>query len=145
MAPSQLAFVAALALSCVTFSNCWGQPNKVLYELQERCGQQAAQTFQKEWGEKLANTEEGQVLANYENHYSPGLNKCFYLEISNTIRRASGKPSSYKTLKLYDLNENKQFGLFQEDTGKKPLCFMRDNPCRSEAEWRRLAKPYLED
>src|SRR5262249_3587429 len=110
MTPSHLAFLATLVLSCLPFSNCEAQPNKVLYEWQERCAQQAAQTFQKEWGGKVVDTKDSQILANYENHYSPSLNRCFYLEISNTIRRVSGKQSSsYKTLKLYDLNENKQF------------------------------------
>jgi len=77
-----------------------GEPDKVLYELQERCGKQAAQVFQKDWGGTVVNTNDGQMLANYENHYSPRLNKCFYLEVSTTIQRTNNKTTSFRRLTL---------------------------------------------
>ena len=54
----------------------YAEPNKVLYELQERCGRQAADTFKKEIGGNITDTSQGQMVANLENHYSARLNKC---------------------------------------------------------------------
>src|SRR5215831_17910086 len=101
--------IASLSVLVALGSNCSAQPDKTVHEPQERCSRQAAQTFE-ERGGNVASTKDGQILANYESHYSVGQNKCFYLEISTTIQR--------KSLQLYDLNENKQFGLFQEKKGE---------------------------
>lgn len=119
------------------------QPDKVAYELQERCGKQAAQTFQKEWGGNVVNTKDGQMLANYESHYSPRLNKCFYLEISTVYQRVNNKMTSFKSLRLFDLNENKEYGSFLDGLGL--ACEVQGKLCGSEAEWRELAKPFMEE
>ena len=66
------------------------QPNKEQYELQERCGKRAAEFFAKAWASEVSNTASGQTRANYENHYNSRLNKCIYLEISNSFQR--GEP-----------------------------------------------------
>jgi len=50
------------------------QPNKELYELQERCGKRAAEVFKREYS-----PAHGQMTFNYENHYSARLNKCFFI------------------------------------------------------------------
>ena len=58
------------------------QPNKELYELQERCGKRAEEFFRREYG-TVPKTEYGITMwFNYENHYSARLNKCFFLEIA---------------------------------------------------------------
>jgi hypothetical protein len=44
---------------------------------------------------------------------------------------------------LFDLNENKEYGQFIE--GGLGVCEVRGTRCNSEAEWRQLAKPYLEE
>jgi hypothetical protein len=91
------------------------QPNRELYELQERCGRQAKETFKKEWGANVVNSGNLQMTANYENHYSPRLNKCFYLEISTSYERKSNKATSLKSLRLFDLNENKEYATRRTD------------------------------
>src|ERR1700730_7086119 len=117
------------------------QPNKEMNELQERCGRQDKETFKKEWGANVVNSENLQMTAIYENHYSPRLNKCFYLEISTSYERKSNKATSLKSLRLFDLNENKEYATFIEGL----TCDVRGKQCHSEAEWRELVKPYMDD
>jgi hypothetical protein len=117
------------------------QPNKELYELQERCGRRAEETFKKEWGTNIVNTAYGQIIGSYENHYSPRLNKCFYLESSTSYERKDNKSTSLKGLRLFDLNDNKEYATFIEGL----TCDVRGQQCRSEAEWRELVKPYMDD
>ena len=44
-------------------------------------------------------------------------------------------------LQLYELNEHKQYGSFS--SGME--CEVLDRQCRTQQEWRKLAKPFLED
>jgi hypothetical protein len=92
----------------------------------------------------VSNTENGQIVVNYENHYSAHLNKCFFLEISVIYERKGG---SSKMMRLFDLNENKEYGVFVSGpTESTPLeCVVRGQVCRSESEWRQLLKPFMED
>ena len=76
------------------------QPNKE--ELQERCGKLAAEVFAKEWGTGTSNTDYGQTIADYRNHYNFRLNKCFYLELSATYPRRIGE-GQFSSSRLFDL------------------------------------------
>lgn len=118
------------------------QPNKELYELQARCGEQAARAFKQDYTPVAKTKEGGTQLSNYENHFSAQLNKCFFLEIASFFEK--GKSST--SLRLYDLNENKEYGsFFRSSSGGIMSCEIRGNLCSSEEEFRKLAKPYLED
>ena len=121
------------------------QPNKEQYELQERrCGKQAAEVFAKRWGSGVKNSVAGQSVANYENHYNSRLNKCIYLEISNSFQR--GEPP-FRLMRLFDLNENREIATYMKSEGDAFafLCSVQDKGCRTEAEWRTLIKPFMED
>jgi len=134
--------IAIVAAGSCLIGIARAQPDKVLYELQERCGKQAAEVFQKEWGAHVLNNKDGYTLADYENHYSPRLNKCFYLEKSNNVSKLkSGATMNTQGLTLYDLNENKQYGSFVTGTPGQ----VQGRDCRSEQEWRELARPFLEE
>ena len=100
------------------------QPNKEQYELQERrCGKQAAEVFAKRWGSGVKNSVAGQSVAEYLNHYNSRLNKCIYLETINTYTR-----------------------LQQRRRGSIPILFsVQAKWCQTEAEWRTLIKPFMED
>lgn len=125
-----------LAASCAN-----AQPNKEPYELQARCGEQAARAFKQDYT-PVTKTKEGPTqLSNYENHFSAQFNKCFFLEIAKFY----GKSGASTSLRLYDLNENKQYGSFFTGSTGVMDCQVRENHCSSEEEWRKLAKPYLED
>jgi hypothetical protein len=134
--------MVALAAMCVLASStAWGQPDKVIYELKERCGRQAAETFNKEWGSNVVNNKDGgQTVANFENHYNARLNKCFYLEITTTYEQDK-KP--FKSLRLFDLLDNKEYATFIGDSLMH--CEVRDRFCTSEAEWHELIKPFMVD
>ena len=114
-----------------------GQPDKVLYELQERCDKRAAEVFQKErGGEHVVKNMNGITKVDYEDHYSPRLNKCFFL-----VKSISSLENGWMTsLELFDLNEHKQYGSFSSDLE----CEFQGKVCRSEQEWWELAKPFLD-
>jgi hypothetical protein len=120
------------------------QPNKELYELQERCGKRAAEVFKREY-RPGSNIKGEQIRFNYENHYSARLNKCFFLlEIAVSYE----KEKSSKIMRLLDLNDNKEYGIYMSGfcDGCVPVsCFVQDNTCRSERERRQLVKPFMED
>jgi hypothetical protein len=97
-----------------------------------------ADFFKREFGgEHIVKGEKGTTIQDYENHYSPRLNKCFYLQTSNYF----SKENNFKVLQLYELNEHKQYGSFS--SGME--CEVLDRQCRTQQEWRKLAKPFLED
>lgn len=49
-------------------------------------------------------------------------------------------------MRLYDLNENKEYGHYFESSGYNFTdCMVGEQSCATEKEWRQLAKPYLED
>jgi hypothetical protein len=102
MRPSITVAIAGLLCFCPYVS---AQPKKD--ELQERCGRLAAKVFEREYG----SDKDAQTLFNYENHHSARLNKCFFLEIAMSYEREEGKPGS-KIMRLFDLNENKEYGTF---------------------------------
>jgi hypothetical protein len=138
---------AIAGLVCVS-TYVSAQPNKQLHEQQERCGKRAAEVFKREYSPPVAKIEHGQMRFNYENHYSAQLNKCFFLAIANTYERIDGKPTISKRMRLFDLNDNKEYGVFVASIcdGCGPMaCSIQDKVCRSESEWRQLLKPFMED
>jgi len=113
------------------------------YELQKRCDKQAAEVFAKRWGSGVKNSVAGQSVANYENDYNSRLNKCIYLEIANTYNR--GLPS-FMWMKLFDLNENREIAVYSKGEGvASAFCLVQAKWCQTEAEWRTLIKPFMED
>jgi hypothetical protein len=121
---------------------------KQRYELQEHCGKLATTTWNKEnGGENVTNTPDGQMVMSYQNHYSPTLNKCFFLETGNSYNYKHEPRTSTKIISLFDLNENREFGTFiKSDNEKAPfLCVVAEKKCHSGTEWDALIKPYMED
>src|SRR5262249_25259213 len=148
MAMNHLFRPASIGLFGITTSllgigdqNCFAEPNKVQYELQERCGRQARDIFEKDWkGGGIVNTQDGQIIATFENHYNPTLNKCFYLLTSTSYLTKRTQASTNVSLILLDVNENREIGeFFQGEHQERPAwCFVLDTTCHSKAEWQRL-------
>ena len=132
-----------VGLLCGVSTMAYGQSNAERYMLQERCGKQAAAVFAKEYSPSSQTKDGKHQRSNYQNHYSEKLNKCFFLEITTIFEK--GKVS--KLFRLFDLNENKEYGSYWEsdETPGFKDCVVADIRCSSETEWRQLAKPYLED
>ncbi|MBR1220943.1 hypothetical protein JQ557_23290 [Bradyrhizobium sp. U87765 SZCCT0131] len=140
---ANVALLIGLLCGVPTLANGQNATATERYLLQERCGKQAAAAFAKDY---VANetTKDGQHRTfNYENHYSQKLNKCFFLEVGVFIEK--GKWS--KQLRLFDLNENKEYGNYYDSDASPTyvFCVVNEMRCSSEKEWRQLAKPYLED
>jgi hypothetical protein len=125
-------------------TNVGAQPNRELYELQERCSKRAAEVFKREYSH-VSNSKHGRLFS-YESHYSARLNKCFFLEIS--VAYEKGQSSGHKLMRLFDLDDTKEYGqYFMNDlyqVGPFP-CDVHGKVCRSESEWRELVKPFMED
>lgn len=119
------------------------QSNQERYALQERCSKQAAATFKAEWGGNTVNSNGGQIRASYQNHYNERLNKCFYLEISTTYKRGA---ETFKTLRLFDINENREYATFAgTETQGDLICSIDEVHCSSEQEFLRLLDRYMKD
>jgi hypothetical protein len=129
------------------FASCaYSEPNKVEYELQERCGKRAAEVFKSEYTQ-VQNTDEGQMLFNYRNHYSATLNKCFFLEMSSIIATKANPVYTAQMFRLFDINDNNEYGNFykRSDANVPQECNVFGKSCSSEAEWNALIAPYMED
>lgn len=74
------AICVALALAAIfAIPEASAEPNKEQYELQERCGKRAEQVFKSDnpgqsSGGVVTNTEDGQNITTYQNHYSTTIN-----------------------------------------------------------------------
>ena len=89
-------------LSLAFATGAQAQTAKEKYELSAQCRKQAAETFRKDGKGQFPSKR-----ANYENHYNSRLNKCFYIEITNTYERKIGLS---RVMRLYDLHENREIG-----------------------------------
>ena len=116
-------FLLFCALPCCAH----GQSAAERYMLQERCGKQAAATFKLDWVSNITNIATGQIVANYENHYSERLNKCFYLEVSTIYEKKEDKTASSKTMRLFDINENKEYATYMT-----MMCSVRTSSMKSQ-------------
>ena len=140
-------FVAALLpFSLLFVSGAHAEPNKAQYELQERCGKRAAEVFKNEYT-TVQNTDEGQTLINYRNHYSATFNKCFFLEMSSVFATRANPKYTAQMFRLFDLNENKEYGSFyQRSDSDTPMeCTVLGKLCHSQGEWEALINRYMED
>ena len=138
------AFLALLSLVLAT--NALAQSLKEKSELSERCGMLAEWTFRKYCQSGISQTDTGQIISKYENHYNHRLNTCFYLEVNDSYER--GK-SPFRLMRLYDFQESREIGVFVGTTvfleEKTTLCSVQQKECTSEEEWRALIKPFMED
>jgi hypothetical protein len=84
-------------------------PNKVVYELQERCATRSEVFFK----------HLGYSEASFENHYNANLNGCFLLV--TITKTQTGKGVTWFQRELWDVNENRQLDLFAFVPGPKAL------------------------
>lgn len=99
---------------------------KELYELQEKCGKRCEERFKNNYKPEYAM---------YQSHYNKKLNKCFILVhfFKQNIKA------------LFDVNENKQYGIFSPNIEDKSSCGVLEKECKTEDEWNALVKPYMEE
>jgi hypothetical protein len=116
------------------------QTNMERYLLQERCGKRGDEIFAKEYGTHSKKTENGELRFNYESHYSERLNKCFFLEDTNSYSSVGGASTNWRLVRLFDANSNKEYG--QLGLG---VCYVSDKQCKSQEEFLELLKAYMEN
>lgn len=130
-------------------SGSFAAPDKLTYELQERCGKQASAEFKREFGTGIDSTKKGTTFTTFRNHYNARLNACLYLLTSNGfVTDAQGKSNPpFRSQNLFDINENHELGTFwkREDVDKPMQCQVNGKPCRSEAEFEALIKSLMEE
>jgi hypothetical protein len=142
----------AFAATIFAAAEASAEPNKEQYDLQERCGKRAEQMFKSDnpgqaGGSVITNTEDGQNITNYQNHYSATFNKCFYLLITTSVNFKQ-KPAYTMTLTtLFDINDNREYGSFfkRSDNNIPVQCNIQQKVCHSEGEWRDMLTPYVDE
>jgi hypothetical protein len=94
-------------------------PNKIAYELQERCGKQASTEFRREFGVpgKPATQSGKTTIHNYRSHYNSKLNACIYLIRTHGFdagsgRKPRGSAGAFEMQVIFDINENKEIGSY---------------------------------
>jgi len=127
---------AVLCAVWLTVGDVRAEPNTAEYELAERCGKAATDWFRRNWG-KTASGEE----ASFDNHYSPGTKKC-YVFLKYALPR---REPPLLVLHLFDINGSRELGRFSRSGADAPSqCQVMETACKSEEEWRDLARALME-
>jgi hypothetical protein len=126
---------------------CQASPNKIAYELKERCGEKTQSEFRREFGKGIEKTDAGLTIHGYLNHYNGRLNACIYLLITHgTTKDADEKKARFVMETLFDFNENREIGSYYKlDGDSLPVCNVDGKVCGTRADWEALIKPYMED
>jgi hypothetical protein len=133
----QAVAAAVLGALWTTAGDVRAEPDKAEHELTERCGEAAADWFGRSWG-KTASGEE----ASFENHYSPRTNKCYVL-LKYTMPR---REPPLLVLHLFDINGSRELGRFSRSGADAPSqCEVMESACKSEEDWRGLARALMEE
>jgi hypothetical protein len=135
----QAVAAAALCALWMTAGDVRAEANKAEHGLTERCGEAAADWFGRHWG-KTGSGEE----ASFENHYSPRTNKCYVL-LKYTMPR---REPPLLVLHLFDINGNgsHELGRFSRSGADAPTqCEVMESACKSEEDWRGLARALMEE
>jgi len=129
----------ACVLAVVASVNAVAAPDRVLYELGEKCGKQASAEFKREWGNGIDSKKDSVQLATFRNHYNPRLNACLYLiESTATSREKSGQMGpAFHSVSLYDMNENHELATFTSQDGNPRLliCTLYGKRCESREQF----------
>jgi len=117
------------------------------YDLQERCGNQSEEIFKEKYHSQddiVIFTDDGFKIYEHRNHYNKKMNKCFQII---RIEYRNGEKGGAITKELFDINENRKYGFFENSWGPNKIndCNVLDKECKSESEWDKLVKPYMED
>ena len=133
----------AMIFATLFSADCYAEPDKAQYELQERCGRRAGEVFKHDWPQPTVTDKNGVTVGNYVNHYNARLNKCFYLEVV-TVASSDKAVGPSHIQRLFDINENRELGTFYQ-SDKSVGCDILGKHCSSIDEWGRLIRPYMNE
>ena len=119
---------------------------KQVYELQVQCKQQSENFFRQwypspSWKDNL----DANWVANFNNHYNKKLNECFILTTATGLSKRKGKLRTDVLKYLFDVNENKEHGVYSKVDNTENECKLLDRFCKSESQWDLLVKQYMEE
>lgn len=148
-----ISFLLFTSFPSICFSqNTYSSSIKEVYELQEKCGKLSGEMFRKEYGNGIINTDDGQMISNYQNHYNKKLNKCFIIIFTEHYPKNKNTKETKETgvllmKRLYDINEHKEYGFFSKfrNITHPSECYLLNKSCSSGREWSFLVKPYMEE
>jgi hypothetical protein len=127
---------AALCVLWMTVGDVRAEASEVRYEIAEQCGNAAADWFKRNWG-KTASAEE----ASFQNLYNSRAKRCYVLLRYALPRR----DPPLLVLHLFDINGSRELGRYSRaGAGAPSQCEIMQTECRSEEEWRDLARRLLE-
>jgi hypothetical protein len=121
-------------------------PNsRVVYELREKCGKDSSDWFRREHGE-VTDGLSVKIKNNYSNHYSVSLNRCYAVASDTTVLSAvKGVSTIVDRAIVVDVNENREIGLYFQNSKGFLKCAVDNSPCSSLDEWKHLANSYMSD
>ena len=125
---------------------CAAAPDKVVYELKERCGRQVAAHFKREFGEGFGVPAKDSNIS-FRNHYNSRLNACMYLQVEEGVETGpSGERFGYVHQVLFDFNENRMIGSVYKRNHEPTAyrCRLNEKLCTT-AQWEAQLKVYMED
>lgn len=132
----------------LTFSalGAYAAPDRVAYELQERCGKRATEVIKAD-GPAIQTTKDQTTISSFTAHYNATMNRCFVLSTSSgVIKSAKDKePSAFNMETLFDVNSNKEYGTWFQGEQPRPMCTFRGKRCSSKDEWDALVKQFMEE
>jgi hypothetical protein len=121
-------------LLLITPGSSQSQDKKFQHEMSERCAKRGDNIWRNEYeGKKSVYT-----MQNHLTHYNASLNKCFFLEIS----QSADKAGITKMYRLFDANKNAEYAIY---ASPGIICDVMEKHCTTESEWRAMVAPYLED
>jgi len=135
--------ICALLVWSGSISLAFDEPNKIEYELRERCGKRAEQVWHRDYGSQFVkNDDGGYATYHYSNHYNGKLNKCFFLVWEE---EHSPKDHTIRMETLVDVDEHDQYGFMMFSNGQFYSCDVKGGSCNSEREWMEFRQRYMEE
>jgi hypothetical protein len=126
-----------------------------VHELSEQCTTRSRDQFRRDWKSGVVSTPEGQMTADFVNHYNAKLNTCFYLLTVMHSADSSGQagPSGGAvSIKLFDIGDGEQYGEYlgpadggSLTAGLPTACRIESMYCASRREWEVLLGSFMED
>lgn len=122
--------------------------SRVVYELREKCGKDAADWFKREHESDGVIPNSVLPLRNeYSNHYNERLNRCYAVVLRvDAFVRPKSESLTLQNATLADVNENREVGKYFANSNNAAYtkCSVEDSRCQSYEEWQALAKPFME-
>ena len=130
-------------------------PKQQAYELSEQCGKTSRDQFRRDWKDGIVPTPDGQITADFTNHYNAKLYTCVYVLTVNHYTNENGQGSASASslrIMVFDISDGELLGEYlgpaniESPTTPLPTtCRVESIYCGSKREWEVLLRPYMED